>query len=349
MSTNHQARWLAALAIVLLIPLPPTPVAGQSPQALALAPRVQAWASPEKNSIIRTVATFFQASDAGDGALFVTVTHPEARGWMEDAGELDFKAWTAYAEGLRNPAKKPAHAHLRTPTPRTITDLAHYGGLATAVVQWRPSLTPGPATGPTSVWALQLLRAETGWTIVSVAAYDDRLEGQADARVLDAMGIRPGMTVGEIGAGDGRFTVPIARRVGSGGKVYANDIRAGALDSLRARCSRLGLGQVETILGKVDDPLMPPNALDAVAMVWVYHHLDEPVALLRNLAPALKPGATVAILDPAYDRTGETDSDRPSTKELVAREAAAAGFELVRVETFLPMDNIFILRLRKLP
>ena len=163
------------------------------------------------------------------------------------------------------------------------------------------------------------------------------------------MGIRPGMTVGEIGAGDGRVTVAIARRVGGAGKVYANDIRASAIEALKARCARLGLGQVESILSKVDDPLMPEKALDAAVMVWVYHHLDQPVALLRNLARALKPGATLALLEPAYDRTGESDSDRPATRQLVEKEAAAAGFELVRVETFLPMDDIFILRLKRRP
>jgi SAM-dependent methyltransferase len=81
-----------------------------------------------------------------------------------------------------------------------------------------------------------------------------------------------------------------------------------------------------------------------VVMVWVFHHLDEPVALLKNLKPSLRPGATVVILDPDPQRNGEKDSDRPSSEASVRKEAEAAGFELVKVETFLPRDTIFILR-----
>ena len=68
--------------------------------------------------------------------------------------------------------------------------------------------------------------------------------------------------------------------------------------------------------------------------------------LLKGLATALKPGGTVVILDPAYDRTGETDSNRPSTKTSVYKEAGESGFDLVRTESFLSNDNIFVLRPR---
>ena len=81
-------------------------------------------------------------------------------------------------------------------------------------------------------------------------------------------------------------------------------------------------------------------------MVWVFHHLDEPVALLQSLKPSLKPGATVVILDPDPERGGERDSHRPSSAASVRKEVEAAGYELVRTETFLPKDLIFILRVK---
>jgi ubiquinone/menaquinone biosynthesis C-methylase UbiE len=126
------------------------------------------------------------------------------------------------------------------------------------------------------------------------------------------------MTIGEIGAGSGRVTLALARRAGERGKVYANDIDPKTLAELRAVCERRGVTNVETVVSKVDDPMFPKDSLDLAIMAIVYHHLEQPVALLENLALSLKPGATVVIVDPAYDRTGDKDSDRPTTRERVS-------------------------------
>jgi len=80
-------------------------------------------------------------------------------------------------------------------------------------------------------------------------------------------------------------------------------------------------------------------------MVWTYHFFDKPVAMLKSLIPALKPGATVVLVDPDPVR-GPGGGDHGVTPERMRREAAEAGFELVRTETFLPEDLIFILRLK---
>jgi ubiquinone/menaquinone biosynthesis C-methylase UbiE len=171
-------------------------------------------------------------------------------------------------------------------------------------------------------------------------------ERQPPQKVMDAIGVKPGMVIGEVGAGRGRYTVHLAKRVGATGKVFANDINERALDYLRERCERDSIENVETILGEVDDPLFPKGILDMVFMVWVYHHLDKPIALLKNLIPSLRPGATVVIVDPNPEIEGESDSHRPTTKARVEEEAGKAGFKLIRVETFLPKDNIFILRVK---
>ncbi|TFG79924.1 MAG: methyltransferase domain-containing protein [Chrysiogenales bacterium] len=182
------------------------------------------------------------------------------------------------------------------------------------------------------------------------ANYGESWEKRANDRqppqqVMNAIGLKPGMVIGEVGAGRGRYTVHLARRVGEKGKVFANDIDAGALTYLDERLKRNHIGNVETILGREDDPLFPKGSLDMVIMVWVFHHLDQPVALLKNLIPSLKPGAPVVILDPDPEREGELDSKRPSSRKSLEKEAGAAGFKLVRMETFLPRDLIFILSL----
>lgn len=161
--------------------------------------------------------------------------------------------------------------------------------------------------------------------------------------VMDIIGVRPGLVIGEVGAGRGRVTVHLAARVGPGGKILANDIDAAALDYLQARCQRNGLANVETVLGTAEDARLPENALDMVFMAWVYHHVTAPVPLLKSLLPSLKPWGVVVLVEPAPAHTERTG--RSLTRELVGEEAKAAGFYLdTMLEGRLKEDNIIVLR-----
>jgi len=168
-------------------------------------------------------------------------------------------------------------------------------------------------------------------------------EKQPPEQVMDAAGIEPGMVVGEVGAGQGRFTLHLARRVGPEGRILANDINAEGLELLRERCEHAGIYNVEIILGEVDDPLFPEATLDMAFMVATYHWFDQPVAMLKSLRPALKAGATVVLVEPDPVR-GPGGPDHGVSVERMRREASEAGFELVRTETFLPEDLFFVLR-----
>ncbi|MFC2163571.1 class I SAM-dependent methyltransferase [Acidobacteriota bacterium] len=168
-----------------------------------------------------------------------------------------------------------------------------------------------------------------------------RLNGlQPPDKVMDAIGVKPGMTVAEIGAGRGRYVVQLAARVGESGKVYAEDINAAFLQHLEKRCQRGGLKNVETILGDVMDPKLPEGKLDLIFIISSYHHFSDPIALLRNARPALKPDGVLAI--------GEwlpwDDSDNPefSTPEQMETQMKEAGFKLERIETFLKKNNMYI-------
>jgi SAM-dependent methyltransferase len=166
---------------------------------------------------------------------------------------------------------------------------------------------------------------------------------QPPEKVMDAAGIKPGMIIGEVGAGRGRFTIHLARRVGTEGKILANDIDAEGLAYLRERCQKAGITNVETILGEVDDPHFPEGALDMVFMVWTYHYFDQPIAMLKKLIPALKSGGTMVIVEPDPERWG----DHGISPERMRRDAAHTGFEVVRIDDFLPEDLIFILKIRE--
>ena len=177
-------------------------------------------------------------------------------------------------------------------------------------------------------------------------------ELQPPEKVMDAIGIKPGMTIGEIGVGYGRYTVHLARRVGDKGKIFANDINESVLSFLRERCQKEKITNIEIILGEEEDPLFPDNSLDMAFMVWVFHGLDKPGPLFKNLKPSLKPGAALVIVDPIdseidkeREHVGEKlDPNRPTIKERVEMAAEEAGFEIVRIDTFLPKDYIWFLR-----
>jgi len=171
-------------------------------------------------------------------------------------------------------------------------------------------------------------------------------ERQPPDKIMAAIGVRTGMAIGEVGAGQGRFTVHLARKVGESGKIYANDIDESSLEHLRDRSKRLGLNNVDIILGQVEDPLFPKASLDMAFMILTYHHLAKPVALLKNLIPSLKPGATVVVVDPDPEKDNDRWGRESTSEEKMRKEAGEAGLELVRVETFLERDNIFILRVK---
>ena len=169
----------------------------------------------------------------------------------------------------------------------------------------------------------------------------DRVE-QPD-KVMEATGVKPGMTVGEVGAGAGYFTFWLSRGVGEQGKVYANDIDSYALSRIERRMADEKVTNIETVLGTVVDPRLPRASLDMVFIVNAFHDLERPVDLLANLLPALKPGATVVIMDRDPARFSDRHFlTRAQVEEIVGRSV----FELVRTETFLRDHNLYILKAR---
>lgn len=161
-------------------------------------------------------------------------------------------------------------------------------------------------------------------------------------KVIETIGLKPGMVIGEVGAGTGRVTVWLAVTVGPTGHVYANDIDASALDHLRKRCEREGLTNVTTIVGTVEDPRLPRAALDIAFMTNTYHHLEKPVELVRNLLPALKENGILAIVE--RDKGRSPHRDEATSQEDFITQMDQAGFEVIKVDTSMKEDNIYIAR-----
>ena len=180
-----------------------------------------------------------------------------------------------------------------------------------------------------------------------VEAWEERLNRrQPPIRIMDTMGLRPGMVIGEIGAGTGRMTMWLAQRVENSGKVYANDIDRRALDGLQSRCQRDGFTNVEIILGEVRDPKFPEGSLDIAFMINVYHHLDDPLPLLRNILPSLKADGILVIVECTPEKVEWGEEHGCTQSEDMRQQLDAARYELIRVETFLDEDNLYIAKPR---
>ena len=158
-------------------------------------------------------------------------------------------------------------------------------------------------------------------SIFETPGRDERLQIQ---RVMDLLGIQPGSGVADIGAGSGWFTARASARVGATGTVYAEDINPQAIQYIEQRIQKEKLTNIHTILGTPDDPKLPPESVNAVLMLKVYHEIAHPLVLLANLKPALKPGAKVGIID----RNGN-GTDHGLNSDVVKREMGEAGFKLV--------------------
>jgi ubiquinone/menaquinone biosynthesis C-methylase UbiE len=163
--------------------------------------------------------------------------------------------------------------------------------------------------------------SELGANQVSTETQRDSV-GEAK-RVMELAEIKPGMTVADIGAGEGYYTVRLAERVGRRGRVLAQDIDRDALQRLGQRVERERLDNVSLKLGAPDDPRLPEDSFDRVFMVHMYHEIAEPYAFLWRLWPALSQGGRVIVVD----------VDRPTSRHgidplLLSCEFERAGFKL---------------------
>ncbi|HEY7352647.1 MAG TPA: class I SAM-dependent methyltransferase [Terriglobales bacterium] len=146
--------------------------------------------------------------------------------------------------------------------------------------------------------------------------------------VMNTLGIVPGKSVADIGAGSGFFTVLAARRVGDKGTVYAEDINPEAIQYIGARLKKEDLRNVRTVLGKPDNPLLPAP-VDAVLLLKTYHEIAEPIVLFRNLRHSLAKGAKVGVIERNGDGT-----DHGVRRDVVIHEMKEAGYKLMRQEDY---------------
>ena len=166
-------------------------------------------------------------------------------------------------------------------------------------------------------------------SIVSPRWSDENTRDRAGeaTEVMDRAGVKRGMTVADIGAGEGYYTIRLAARVGEDGRVLAQDVIPAVRDALAERVNRDRLDNVSVKLGAPDKPGLPDNSFDRIFLVHMYHEVESPYAFLWNLRPAVKPGGRVIVVD--ANRPTNQHGTPPAVLDC---EFAAVGFARVDMQ-----------------
>lgn len=197
-------------------------------------------------------------------------------------------------------------------------------------------------------WVLAAALLIAGCARLKQCAYEgvNRDDWQQPQKVIAALQIRPGDRVADLGSGGGYFTFKLADAVGAEGKVYAVDIDRDLVDLVAKRAREESRSNVETILAKPNDPLLPKTGVDLILTSNTYHHIENRVSYFANLRKYLHPGARVAIID--FDRRAWLEGlmRHYTPSEFIKREMEQAGYKLEREFDFLDRQSFLIFRVK---
>lgn len=188
-----------------------------------------------------------------------------------------------------------------------------------------------PQTPPRIVAALLTLALTAGLAGAACAAFDT---AEAD-RIAEVLGLEPGLDVADVGAGNGEWSVDLARRVGAEGHVWATEVNADDLAEIRARVEEADLGNVTAVRGDQQTTGLPEGCCDAALLRMVYHHFTDPPAMRADLRRALRPGGRLVIIDITPQKNWRKLEGVPErgghgiAPEDLIRDLTGAGFELV--------------------
>ena len=172
-----------------------------------------------------------------------------------------------------------------------------------------------------------------------------RARWQQPEAVIRSLALQPGAQVADLGAGGGYFTFRLADAVGPAGKVYAVDVDKGNLDYIARRAQEQGYTNVETILAKYDDPLLPTGGIDLIFTCDTYHHLEARTDYFASAARYLRPGGRVAIIDLNGSTWFAKLFGHWTPKDTIRSELEAAGYQLNGDFDFLSRQNFQVFAL----
>lgn len=172
----------------------------------------------------------------------------------------------------------------------------------------------------------------------------ERIQEENPEEMLEQLKVQPGMTVCDMGCGDGYYTIELARRVGPTGKVIAVDIQPEMLQELSRRCEQNNLKNVDMILGLPHDPKLPEGKLDLILMVDVYHEFSNPIEMLDSMRKSLKKDGRIALVEfRGEDPQVPIKPEHKMTKKQILKEFEANAFRLVDQYDRLPWQHLMFL------
>jgi SAM-dependent methyltransferase len=176
---------------------------------------------------------------------------------------------------------------------------------------------------------------------------EERTREEQPDRVLDALELKPGMSVADVGAGTGYYSRRIAQRVGRTGTVYAVDVQPEMLKRLEQGLARDGVSNVKPVLATPADPRLPAQSIDLALMVDVYHELEYPVEVVSAIVAALKPGGRLVLVEFRGDDPGvPIKPAHTMTERQVRSEMAPHRLEWVSTLGTLPWQHVLVFRKR---
>jgi ubiquinone/menaquinone biosynthesis C-methylase UbiE len=171
----------------------------------------------------------------------------------------------------------------------------------------------------------------------------EREREERPQQVIEALDIREGQAVADLGAGSGYYSFRMAERVGSRGTVYAIDIEPLMLRFIRERADREGVANIKTVNSSATDPTLPSNSIDLLLMVDVYHELEHPFEVMQKVYAALRPGGRVALVEyRAEDPKVMIKAVHKMTERQIIAELKAANFRHVKTVRTLPLQHLVI-------
>ncbi len=178
-------------------------------------------------------------------------------------------------------------------------------------------------------------------------SFDDpaRDAWQMPARVIEALALKPGQKVADVGAGTGYFSVRLARAAAAP-KVFAVDLEPKMVEHLTKRAAAEGLKNITAVQASTTSPNLP-EPVDVVLVIDTYHHIGNRPAYFAALKAKLTPGGRLAIVD---FRKGGGEGGPPDhfrfTPEQITGELAQAGYVLDRAHDFLPRQHFLVYRIK---
>lgn len=174
----------------------------------------------------------------------------------------------------------------------------------------------------------------------------ERIAEEDPERALNQMGIRAGMVIADVGAGTGYFSRRMAKRVAPDGKIYAVDIQPRMIEALKKNAAEEKIANIEPVLSKEDDPMLPAGEIDMILMVDVYHEFAKPQVMLQKLRASLKPDGRMILLEfRKEDPNVPIRLEHKMTVDEAKAEIEAEGFKLSKVISTLPRQHILIFTL----